>query len=289
MATLSIVIPTYNRADFLPITLKSILSQTNADFEVLIIDDGSKDNTQEVVQPFLNDQRIKYFLKENNERGAARNYGAKLASGRYVNFFDSDDVMYPNHVEEALKVINNNNYFAFHLGYDCKEVDGTLLYTRKKIADNILAGNPYSCNGIVLNREFFLRHLFVEDRKLAASEDYELWFRLSAYTTIEHIPVVTTTVIQHENRSMMVTNLEKVIARRDCFFKYAFSDQQVIEKYQKDYNKIYSYWESFIAIQLMFEKRKNEAIEYYWSSVKHYWPSFFNRRSMAMIKNFLLR
>ncbi|MFN8417106.1 MAG: glycosyltransferase family A protein [Cytophagaceae bacterium] len=289
MATLSIVIPTYNRADFLPITLKSILSQTNPDFEVLIIDDGSKDNTQEVVQPFLKDERIKYFIKENNERGAARNYGAKLATGKYVNFFDSDDVMYPNHVEEAIKIISKETYQAFHLAYDSKEVDGTLLYVRPHLAHNILVGNPYSCNGIVLKRDFFLQHLFVEDRKLAASEDYELWFRLSAYTTIHYIPVITSTIIQHENRSMMVVNLEKIIARRDCFFKHAYSDSNVKEKFQDKYNVIYSNWQSFVALQLMLDNRKKEAFDFYKSSLKYYWPSLFTKRSLALIKNLLIK
>lgn len=287
MPELSIIIPTYNRANFLPVTLTSILNQSNKNFEVLIIDDGSTDNTREVVQPYLEDKRFKYYWKENNERGAARNYGAAIAQGKYLNFFDSDDIMYPNHVSTALQIIQQYHYNIFHLAYDSKTNDGKLLYSRTKLSNSILVGNPYSCNGIVINKSLFAQHHFVEDKTLSASEDYELWFRISAYTTIHHIPIITSTVIQHDERSVMSLNLKKILSRRDSFFKYAFSDKMVKEIYSKDYNKIFSNWQSLIALQLLLYKSKREALSYYLSSVKHYPLSSITLRSFVIIKNLL--
>src|SRR5882672_6620269 len=93
----SIVMPTYNRAHMVGKTIASILRNDFTDFEVLVVDDGSEDDTEALIAK-LTDPRIHYYKKENGERGAARNYGAIRANGRYINFFDSDDVMYPNHL-----------------------------------------------------------------------------------------------------------------------------------------------------------------------------------------------
>ena len=92
----SVIVPSYNRADIITPTLETILQQEDADFELIVVDDGSHDNTEEVVAR-LRDPRIRYFRKANGERGAARNYGTRQTRGRYLNFFDSDDEMHPNH------------------------------------------------------------------------------------------------------------------------------------------------------------------------------------------------
>ena len=100
----SIVIPTYNRAKFIDKAIASLLNQKYEDFEVIVVDDGSTDNTEEVVKSF-NNNKVKYYKKENQERGAARNYGAKLAKGEYINFFDSGPIGDANSVTfESLTV-----------------------------------------------------------------------------------------------------------------------------------------------------------------------------------------
>ena len=96
----SIIIPTYNRANLISISIESVLKQTFTDFELIIVDDGSTDNTSEVVGNYT-DNRIFYYKKVNEERGAARNYGIKKSCGEYVNFLDSDDFFDANHLEVA--------------------------------------------------------------------------------------------------------------------------------------------------------------------------------------------
>ena len=123
----SIVIPTYNRAHLIASTIESVLEQNFRDFEVLIIDDGSNDNTEDVVNKFKNES-IRYYKKENAERGAARNFGATRAKGQYINFFDSDDLMYPHHLIAAYNLIQSlERPEFFHLAYDHKHEDGTFL------------------------------------------------------------------------------------------------------------------------------------------------------------------
>lgn len=111
---ISIIIPTYNRATYILETLHSIKNQTYKDFECIIIDDGSTDNTNEVISDFLStDSRFKYYHRPNTfSKGAngSRNYGFSLSTGNFIKFFDSDDIMLPKHLETSIKFIEDGNY-----------------------------------------------------------------------------------------------------------------------------------------------------------------------------------
>src|SRR5260221_1616030 len=195
----SIVLPTYNRAHLIDNTLSSILNQRFHNFEVLIVDDGSKDNTEEVVSRF-SDARIRYYKKQNGERGAARNYGASKARGHYINFFDSDDLMYPNHLSVAQEFINSKgDPEFFHLGYDYKLEDGSLIKLansfQKSTADLVLFDNKLSCNGVFIRKDIAADYPFEETRVLASSEDWELWIRLLSRFPFHFSNEVTSSVI----------------------------------------------------------------------------------------------
>lgn len=95
----SVVIPTYNRADTIAETLNSVIAQTYQNLEILIVDDGSTDNTAEVIAPFLADPRVKFIGQKNLERSATRNHGILESSGEYLAFLDSDDMWYPRKIE----------------------------------------------------------------------------------------------------------------------------------------------------------------------------------------------
>lgn len=102
--TVSIIIPVYNAQQYLPITVDSILAQTYTDFELLLIDDGSKDNSLSVCESYAQkDHRVKVFHKENGGVSSARNYGLDQASGYYITFVDSDDYIFPDCIETMVK------------------------------------------------------------------------------------------------------------------------------------------------------------------------------------------
>lgn len=103
----SIIIPTYNRADFLPKAIESVLAQTFADWELIIVDDGSTDNTKDVVSQY-SDSRITYIYQENAERSAARNNGITHSVGEYVLFLDSDDYYLSNFLNDLNQAITDN-------------------------------------------------------------------------------------------------------------------------------------------------------------------------------------
>ena len=101
----TIVTPTFNREGMLQTTIKSVQAQTFTDWEMIIVDDGSTDNTEQVIKElFLNDDRIKYFKKPNTGQADSLNVGASKASGEFLTFLDSDDEAYPNWLE----VVNKN-------------------------------------------------------------------------------------------------------------------------------------------------------------------------------------
>lgn len=103
----SIVIPTYNRANYLPKAIESIVGQTFSDWELIIVDDGSIDNTKEIIQSYK-DSRIRYIYQENAERSAARNNGINHVSGDWICFLDSDDEYLPFHLDYLKKFIEEN-------------------------------------------------------------------------------------------------------------------------------------------------------------------------------------
>lgn len=106
--TFSIIVPTYNRAHLIFRNIESVINQTYTNWELIIIDDGSTDNTRQVVESYK-DQRIKYFWQENQERSIARNNGIKKARGEWVCFIDSDDWYKKNALELFNSCIEKND------------------------------------------------------------------------------------------------------------------------------------------------------------------------------------
>ena len=100
----SVVIPVYNRADLLRQTLRSVLAQSETDFEAVVVDDGSKDDPTSTVAAFA-DRRIVFVRQENKGGGAARNTGIDKARGRYIAFLDSDDRFLPHHLAAMRKIV----------------------------------------------------------------------------------------------------------------------------------------------------------------------------------------
>jgi len=107
MPFFSIIIPLFNKENFIKNTLKSVLNQSFIDFEVIIINDGSTDKSEEKILEF-NDVRIQYFYKENGGVSAARNFGIEKAKSNYITFIDADDYWYPNFLQEMFE---NSNRF----------------------------------------------------------------------------------------------------------------------------------------------------------------------------------
>lgn len=104
----SIIITTYNRADFLIRAIVSLLHQSEKDWEAIIVDDGSTDNSKVVIQPFLNHEKFSYIYQDNKGCVGAKNTGMNAAKGKYISFLDADDEYKPNHLSIRKSILLNH-------------------------------------------------------------------------------------------------------------------------------------------------------------------------------------
>lgn len=292
---ISIIVPTYNRAHLLPATLISLQTQQNLDFEIIIVDDGSTDNTEEAVQHFLNPY-TRYVKKENAERAAARNYGARLAKGQYVNFFDSDDLALPNHTAEAARLIGLHNQPAwFHLAFEWVTPEGTIFrkvnqFGGETLNHQMASGNLLSCNGVFVRRDVLLQQPFNEDRALSASEDYELWLRLSARYPLHYSNTITSQVVDHEMRSVRTINGQKLIDRLERFLRYVEQDPEIKKFYAHRIRLTRMDAWSYIALHLADQRGwKMKSLGYL---LRAFWQSprlLATKRYYATLKNWLIK
>ena len=118
MPTVSVIIPTYNRSKLVKEAIESVIGQDYTNFEILIIDDGSIDDTRSVIEQ-IPDRRVKYFYKDNGGQRSAQNFGITKAQGDFVAFLDSDDLCPKNHLAPMINsLIDNLEYsVAYSLVY----------------------------------------------------------------------------------------------------------------------------------------------------------------------------
>ena len=106
--TVSVIIPTYNRSNILNRTVDSVLNQNYSDFEVIVVNDGSDDNTSEIINSY-DDPRITLYEQENKGLSAARNKGINMSEGEYISFIDDDDEYFTNFLQKAVEELENES------------------------------------------------------------------------------------------------------------------------------------------------------------------------------------
>ncbi len=287
----TVVIPTYNRAGFIADTLQSVFAQTYSSFEVLVVDDGSTDETEAVVGS-LNDRRLHYWKKENAERGAARNYGIQRAKGQYITFLDSDDLFYAHHLQTAYDFIQNNNYpEIFHLGYEMKTADGQVLsrVTNRKgdLNRSLLKGNSLSCIGVFVQHAVMQANLFEEDRRMAGSEDWELWVRMASRYTIAYSNAVTACMIHHDSRSVITINEEKLITRILLAASRLQADEPFMARYGKQLPLVLAHLYLYIALHLAMSNNKKQTRAWLVKAWRTWPPTALSRKTAAIIRKLL--
>jgi len=108
MPKVSVIIPTYNRANYICDAIDSVLNQTYQDFEIIVVDDGSTDNTREILKQYIKDKKIRYLYQENKGVSSARNKGIEEVNGEYVAFLDADDIWYSEKINLQINELENN-------------------------------------------------------------------------------------------------------------------------------------------------------------------------------------
>jgi glycosyltransferase involved in cell wall biosynthesis len=294
MIKISIIIPTYNRASFIEKTIQSVLDQTYQNFELIVVDDGSTDDTEEIIQK-IDDKKLKYFKIPNSERGAARNFGKKQSFGDYITFLDSDDILLPNHFSNAIESIIKYQQPPFlHLGYEILDMDNSVLFKIDKLEndeiDFLIRGNSLSCNGCFLRKDVADNYSFNEDRNIAGSEDWELWFRVLSNYGIKTDNRISSRMYNHKNRSVSLSlgQEQKLVLRKELALKNAFKDPKVKQHYLKYFSEIDAFGDSYIALHLALTGNRKRSIHYLLKFIKNYPLGIFSKRFLVITKYILL-
>ncbi len=219
MPKVSIVIPSYNRADYIPATIDSVLQQTFTDWELIFVDDGSTDSTEAILANYLKqDPRIKYFKQTNSERAVARSYGMKLASGEYICLVDSDDIWYPAKLEKQLAVMDTNPELVLcYASVDRIDLEGKPVKAARRqyqgysgdIYDELLKRN-FIPSVTPMFRQCYFAQVGDQVTAFIPYEDWDFWLRLSRLGKFHHIREALGAYRLHPGQSVQNVKAEKI-------------------------------------------------------------------------------
>ena len=222
----SVVIPTYNRARMIAKAIESVLEQEFDNWELIIVDDGSTDNTKEVISKYT-DGRIRYIYQDNTERSAARNNGINKAHGKYICFLDSDDYFLKDHLSSFYKTLEKNDfpeallYCGFMEGRGDQLTPSTKPHFEglNKVEEILLA--TVASQRVCIHSEILKEYQY--DTRFRIAEDSELWSRI-----VEHYPLI------YSDHNTVVINVHE---ERTVDFKNIFTYTENIELYQHIFDR----------------------------------------------------
>lgn len=189
---ISIVIPTHNRCDLVGRAIDSVLKQTIKDIEIIVVSDGSTDNTEEVVNKYVNSDERVSFVGYTPAKGGnyARNMGIKESKGDYVAFLDDDDTWHPDKLAKQMAVMNSDPevalvYTGCHIIYVNEKVEYKSIPTKHgNLFHDLLLDNVVGSTSTVLVKKSIFTKSGTFDENLGALQDYDLWIRIARYAKI---------------------------------------------------------------------------------------------------------
>jgi glycosyltransferase involved in cell wall biosynthesis len=225
MPKVSVIIPTHNRAECLHAAIISVLNQTFQDFEIVVIDDASKDHTQEVIAHF-NDVRIKAIHNQFSKGdAAARNIGIIISTGEYIALLDDDDEWLPEKLSIQTCLLDNS---PPEVGGVCthsliiEKLSGRITSVFNPETDDLIKENFIRTSSILLRKECF-EHCGLFDESMPTSSDYDMWIRISEKFSFKIIKNYLVKYYIHESRltfnyEKMTNGMEILFEKHDDFF-----------------------------------------------------------------------
>lgn len=236
MPKISVNLVTYNRAPFLTQAIESVKSQNFSDWELIIIDDGSTDQTKEIIEKYLIDNRIHYFKNEKNLGiSASRNRALKESNGEYIAILDSDDFWIDNKKLERQNawldshkdyvLVGTRAIVVDEKGQEINRLSGLLV--DKEIKQKLLLKNPLIHSSVVYRRDKVLA-VGAYGLNLDGFEDYDLWLKLGLNGKFCNLPFYDTGYRQHR---FNISSLERL--------KLMTGNMTLIKKYRQNYPRFY--------------------------------------------------
>lgn len=224
MPKVSVIIPTYNRAQFVGRAIQSVLNQTYKDFEIIIVDDNSTDNVYDVVYSF-NDSRIKYIRHDVNLGApAARNTGILNSKGEFIALLDDDDEFLPEKLEKQLRLFDicSKDIGVVYCGYETVNSEGEIVETfmptnKGDLFYELLMSNIIGSPTNLIRKECFEN--ICCDSRLKSCQDWDLWIQLAIKYKFDYVPEVLSRY--HLTGSSISKNINSVlIGHKQILFKY---------------------------------------------------------------------
>jgi glycosyltransferase involved in cell wall biosynthesis len=229
MPTVDVIMPAYNAARFLPMAIESVMAQTFEDWRILLVDDGSTDNTAEVVVPFVErlGPKLRYIRQQNSGVSAARNHAIRNSSAEFLAMLDADDVWLPNRLFESLKCFEKRPQAGLSYGLISRitpagEIIDTFGGNDSRYADGHIAPHIYMrrvdlpCATVML-RKSCIDEVGMFDETLEATEDRDLWLRIA----FRYEVAVTSNVVAYYRTSpdSLTTDPERMLKAQMRFIE----------------------------------------------------------------------
>lgn len=239
MSFFSVIITLYNKENHIENTLKSVINQSFIDFEIIIINDGSTDNSEQIVLQF-NDNRIHYFHKKNEGVSIARNFGIEQAKSNYICFLDADDYWYDNYLETMclyIKKFPEYKVFSSAIEIETSKTIFPAQYSIKKNNDfeivNFFEASEKECaiwtSSVIFHKEVF-KKVGNFDYNIAIGEDTDLWIRVGLHYKIVFVWKILARYIYDQ---VSVSRASSYIFEESSFAKY--SEEEKTNKKLKKY------------------------------------------------------
>jgi glycosyltransferase involved in cell wall biosynthesis len=220
----SVLMPVYNDGSYLDDAINSVLNQSYTNFELIIVNDGSTDNTEEIINKYKN-EKVQYFVNPSNIKLIKTlNKGVDLCTGKYIARMDADDICLPNRIEKQVDFLEKNTEYVL-VGGQCVKINdqGERLKGTSNLScchDEILADLLFKSCPIVHPLVMIRRNILQEfspvfDEEYLHAEDYDLWFRLAEKGKLANL---TSVLLQYRVHSNQVTSQYNK-ANRDSTFK----------------------------------------------------------------------
>ena len=241
MPKVSVIIPVYGHARYILDSLGSVFVQSYTDFEVIVINDGSPDASESILEHYISSGRIKYACQENKGVAAARNHGLALASGDFIAFLDDDDIWPNNKLEVQVDHIENCDAIlvggSSHGFIDIENAyDGSSDPNKFKILNTIdfFLGNHFTSPGQVIIRKSALDAIGGYDEAIWGVDDLDLWMRLSRIGEIRKYEYLALYYRVHDANASL--DLEKIASNTELVIRknLLLSAKQDIVKLERE-------------------------------------------------------
>ncbi len=293
MNIISVIIPVYNAFDFIKNTINSVLKQSYKNYEIIVVDDGSIDNTKDVLRPFIKRKEIRYFYIKNSGVSSATNFGIKKSTGRYIAFLDHDDLFMPDKLKEVMEIFKYNNCdVVYHdaIRYDIdknkrKFFKSPSIKTYTPFESILINVNIIISSSCVVVRKSCLYKVGLFDtnfKSKASVQDFDMWLKLAKagykfyhlkkYLTQYNFSRKRSASILKENRRIFINDLETVFKR---YSKYLCKSRYIEAK--ANYFKSIS--------NLLLDENKKESLLFFLKSLRYRFNfKFFSIYLMRFVK-----